>query len=692
MKKTEDESVTQKVLRIYFRKTILQCRYIAAQYFRTDMFWGNLYSVSLAIISKMTDNQGMIKFVQSLDHNIIPQVKNEPNLLNWFFVKRDIDLAEYLNFFINEPLRFKLDEQLMLTKKKKWQDWGNALTENLGKAYLICKLCGESILLMYLSDHTKYCFASYETRQRIEAIDKELWEFHRMLVIEIKKGKFEVLSQYQKISKRLRRPMNSTIKLTRKKTLGPNKNFMEPISLVNIIMDDFRNKSLMIDFYPHYPTSLLEMNTLANKYETLRNFSKKSQFSRSAVPGAIVEETDESEGSIPEAQESFQKLHPEVPCFFSLVEGRKSCLAAISRSSIAPALSIGLFKEPLSEDQIQTYKKSLPKLTIFSALGIVPKLKDDSTSAINSFNKFFGKASHFSKLRSKQKGICRLGDIVKKSAEFRMEDCKLKEKLKKYLLAIRDLGPEDCKVDIVRIKELINLKITLLCLFESKFEGIPLKFASSRFRQKTKSLDFGSKKESIEKENVYFGTGKQRIKVLRDNIKASAKKVIEIAMPLYRLHSKVYNPYEMVINEAEQADDIATFIVEQFDKIQPHISVSMHESSIIRSQTLINSSELSAFRIGLLSSLYNNSTGDLTDSNYNFIEEITDQLFFSEDEGTKKLSRGDNNSVDRLDSMSSYNFIKTLGKGAYGVVWLVRRRLTGDLYAMKITEFGKNVA
>ena len=32
-----------------------------------------------------------------------------------------------------------------------------------------------------------------------------------------------------------------------------------------------------------------------------------------------------------------------------------------------------------------------------------------------------------------------------------------------------------------------------------------------------------------------------------------------------------------------------------------------------------------------------------------------------------------------------------LGKGAYGDVWLVRRRLTGDLYAMKMTDFGEKV-
>ena len=678
-----DESVVHRVLRVYFRKTILQCRYIAAQYFRTDLYWGNLYSVSLAIISRMTDNKAMINFVQNLDMNTSTHIKSESNLKNWFFVKRNLDLSEYLNYYINEPLRIKLEEQLMMWKRKKWQDWGQSLTENLGKAHIICKLCGESILLMYITEHTKYCFASYEARQRVEAIDQELWEFHRMLLIEIKKTKFEVISQYQKISKRLRRQV-TTIKLTRKKTGIPKQNFMEPISLINIIMDDFRNKSFFIDYFPNYPTSLMELHHLANKYEGLRFQRKKSKFASAAVRGFIFELSEgDSEGSVEEAPIS-PCQSPHLPCFMSLVEDRKSCLSAITRSSVAPRICLPLFKESLTDDQVQLYKKSLPKLTIFSALGIMPKLKDESGS-LASFNKFFGRASLFSKLRKQQKVANRLGDVVKRSAEFRIEDCKLKEKLKKHLMSIRDIEPGDCKIDIARIKELINLKITLLCVFEAKFEGVSTKLGTSKFRMKTKSMDLDIKKESLEDQNVYFGTGKQRVKVLRESIKTQVKKILDLALPLYQLHARVASPLAPREPPAEdrEKDELVAFVAAQFAQAQ-----AAHESSIIRSQTLINSSDLSAFRLSLLSSLYN---ADFSDSGCNFIEEMTDHLFFSEDEDSKNRSRTAGKTVDRLDDMASYNFIKILGKGGYGVVWLVRRRLTGDLYAMKITDFGKNV-
>lgn len=36
-----------------------------------------------------------------------------------------------------------------------------------------------------------------------------------------------------------------------------------------------------------------------------------------------------------------------------------------------------------------------------------------------------------------------------------------------------------------------------------------------------------------------------------------------------------------------------------------------------------------------------------------------------------------------------FKVIRTLGKGAFGCVYLVQRRLTKDLYAMKVVEIGK---
>lgn len=43
------------------------------------------------------------------------------------------------------------------------------------------------------------------------------------------------------------------------------------------------------------------------------------------------------------------------------------------------------------------------------------------------------------------------------------------------------------------------------------------------------------------------------------------------------------------------------------------------------------------------------------------------------------------------ESISSYEFLKEVGKGAYGRVLLVRRKATQDIYAMKIIRFSNNV-
>ncbi len=42
-------------------------------------------------------------------------------------------------------------------------------------------------------------------------------------------------------------------------------------------------------------------------------------------------------------------------------------------------------------------------------------------------------------------------------------------------------------------------------------------------------------------------------------------------------------------------------------------------------------------------------------------------------------------------SIEDFDFIKMLGEGAYGKVYLVRKKTTGDLYAMKIIDYADKV-
>ena len=41
--------------------------------------------------------------------------------------------------------------------------------------------------------------------------------------------------------------------------------------------------------------------------------------------------------------------------------------------------------------------------------------------------------------------------------------------------------------------------------------------------------------------------------------------------------------------------------------------------------------------------------------------------------------------------MNDFEFIELLGKGAYGKVWLVKKKSTGDSYAMKIVDWSDRV-
>jgi len=42
-------------------------------------------------------------------------------------------------------------------------------------------------------------------------------------------------------------------------------------------------------------------------------------------------------------------------------------------------------------------------------------------------------------------------------------------------------------------------------------------------------------------------------------------------------------------------------------------------------------------------------------------------------------------------SIKHFDFVRFLGKGAYGIVWLVKRKATGDYYAMKIVDVANKV-
>lgn len=42
-------------------------------------------------------------------------------------------------------------------------------------------------------------------------------------------------------------------------------------------------------------------------------------------------------------------------------------------------------------------------------------------------------------------------------------------------------------------------------------------------------------------------------------------------------------------------------------------------------------------------------------------------------------------------STDDFDFIKPIGKGAFGRVWLVKRKSTGDSYAMKVINFSERM-
>lgn len=85
-----------------------------------------------------------------------------------------------------------------------------------------------------------------------------------------------------------------------------------------------------------------------------------------------------------------------------------------------------------------------------------------------------------------------------------------------------------------------------------------------------------------------------------------------------------------------------------------------------------------------------------TDSSEMSSSSSKDVLYFSCEDSLqhqKKQKKAFNKSTnkDRLDCMQAYKFITLISRGAYGVVWLVQRKSTGDHYAMKLSDYANTL-
>jgi len=203
-------------------------------------------------------------------------------------------------------------------------------------------------------------------------------------------------------------------------------------------------------------------------------------------------------------------------------------------------------------------------------------------------------------------------------------------------------------------------------------------------RRKMKSVDQSEAKECFDEESNLYGTGKHRIRVLRDNIASLTKKLVDMAGPLVKLHKRLREPHRMEADPMEKTQaDLVSFLLQELERLRKSPADSSLRVSHVKDRLGDNTpsragiSTLSKIKITMANDKHHHRED-------NDMEDQKDVLlsFFGDEEQPKEQLK----KHDRLDDIGSYNFIKILGKGAYGVVWLVRRRQTYDLYAMKLSE------
>ena len=137
----------------------------------------------------------------------------------------------------------------------------------------------------------------------------------------------------------------------------------------------------------------------------------------------------------------------------------------------------------------------------------------------------------------------------------------------------------------------------------------------------------------------------------------------------FRLHHPTYN--EILHNKAS------------LDRISSQSSSKSEMSPTLKKNCLSNNSLSSTSSISIKS--------DSTDSRGSEGEDREILYFSCEDsfqhfkKQKKAFEKG--SGKDRLDCMQAYKFITLISRGAYGVVWLVQRKSTGDHYAMKLSDY-----
>ena len=823
----------------YVKKILLGCKYSASQYFKVDVLASGITTVVLSFIKKMTDYNFAGKLLANLDNTTLQRVRSKPDLLNFITLRRTFIVGSFLENSIREPFRFKLDNSIRDSIGQKLFRWKETLNENMDKTYLLCKLCGESIALSHFDKHSKICFESYEIREKLQMIDKEIFEIATNINKEVKRQKFYILCRFGKINKRIKgsRGLKSIHTPISHEHVTQT---MPAISLGWIIHNEMRNHGVFVQESISYPNTLSQLQYLGFKY-TAKTLPNKSSFCQKHVANVptkrldlfrptsildceseILESSQEDDNFTPSASDSsntkqnglasssvkkFDGDHsssllannsPSYSRGNSLFDPSKE----YSRQELFPRVAqFPIFKPELSPACKLAYQQYLQS-DVFPRQGFSQYLSLDTVSSgtvptpaqqrahlacpVNSpvpeqmrrsmsYTELFAKTSQFNKMRKQLRRKQQALTLIVRVAAFRIEQHRLKEKLKKWVLSLTNLAQGEFNMGIARVIDLTNTKITLLRRFSEQFaQGDFSSSLRSKFFQKMKSFEGNNHRQDRFDEDLdMIANARNRIRELRDKIATQACKIVNATLPLIELHSKIANP-EKFANQptptkSDMDKEMVGFLMTQFSKLSklpksdvgslklkpvqsmssgnPPVRTSLanlptgnpgsdspgSKSIVVAREPIQRSTSIAISSVtsltkspiqnissrqalagnsgggssgihllannishmaGIFESLRTSHDGDEHPNTRQFLGHVGEQelgnldrelqMFFSDDEELENPCKGATVDRDRLDDIASYNFVKVIGKGGYGVVWLVQRILTGDHYAMKL--------
>lgn len=601
-----------------------------------------------------------------LEGRNINQILRDPSATKQHFNRRIDFIGQLLWDNFSDDLVQVVNETQVKLLREKVEGWKKMISNKITNSFQRCKICAKEFPVVQLIAHSEYCFKTMEHRNELEKIDKRLDEIKADFKTSLRNIK---LSYHTKTNMRIniQNEFNSPEFTARDKQ---HNNFSKKYTVISFDRDSEINDidSDQRDSQYSQGAQLFEEKHIPDIEELMTTrFKEKSPFKMQQRIKYKM-------------REDLQFLHSRS------ILNQEEWMKALLRSAIKLEPKKSIF-ESLTSTIIQEHETMFAKKASFRR-DIIHRKSSFGVPSKYGYNQ--------KRSTQQNKPRHRMSEMGAKNMFHSNNNSNRSFQKKKTLLTllVQEINKCSAKVeDGVLIVPLIQILQRSLATI--KFQKIPP----------------GSAENILVKELIDLINNKLRIAEIFDRLRNTM-----INDTNYR-RSKFQGAKSMTLSTASQEQTGKDYFkkIKRMKRIE---TLLKKEISLVSTKLQSNFDlfqEISPFKVPGISSdssmfsyaLKYFEKVESTDSEIleNMLEErmeivsldssksiersIGDVTFWSGEEIPGKSKK--NLQTDHLNQMGAYKFVKLISKGAYGVVWLVQRKLTGDYYAMKLTDYAEKL-